>query len=86
MHCSKCGAEVEEKAAFCPDCGHQIRSKSEQFVDDAGRVTGEVIEGAVDLTEKAYDKTKPVVKDAGRKTKGFVKGVAKKLKGEEEKS
>lgn len=85
MYCPKCGGEVEEKVDYCPHCGHQIKSGGKKFVDDAARVTGEVIEGAVDVTEEVYHKTKPVVKDAAKKTKGFAKGVAKKLKGEEEK-
>lgn len=77
---------MDEQAAYCPDCGHKLKSDVERFVAEATHVTGEVIETGVEATEKVVEKTKPIVKEAARKTKGLAKDIAKKLKKSEEKS
>ncbi len=36
MFCGKCGTEIPDHAAFCPECGNRLRNTAPSFSDQAG--------------------------------------------------
>ena len=43
MKCQKCGAELEEGALFCKDCGAKVEFQKIRFCRDCG---AEIVEGS----------------------------------------
>lgn len=87
VKCSSCGKSIGS-AKTCPHCGHgpsqSVMSKS---VKRVGKVTGEVIDTSLDVTEKVVKGAKPVVKtvlDVGkrgaRRARDEAKRIAKDLR------
>ena len=40
MYCPKCGTEVSDDKAFCPECGNPLKSQAQQSWQSAGSQNG----------------------------------------------
>lgn len=61
MKCERCGAELDENASFCPDCGWQPEkdaqeaSAADELAEEAEELTEEAEEAAEELSEEAEE-------------------------------
>ena len=87
VKCSRCGKSIS-KDGTCPHCGYgPSQSVMGKSVKKVGKVTGEVIDTSIDVTEKVVRGAKPVVhtvldvgKRGARKARDEAKRIAKGLK------
>lgn len=87
VKCSRCGKSIGS-ARTCPNCGYgPSQSVMGKNVKRVGKVTGDVIDTSIDVTEKVVRGAKPVVRtvlDVGkrgaRRARDEAKRIAKDLK------